>query len=135
MYEQGVLSPNTSCRTFDADADGYARAEAFNMVYVKRLDEAIRDGNPIRAVIRATGADADGKTLGLSNPSTEAQENLIWATYRAAGIPDASETGFIECHGTGTRAGDPVETKAVAKIWGDKGIYITSVKVLPHFHC
>lgn len=64
MSERGVLSPNGSCRTFDAAADVYARGEAINVVYIKRLGDAIRDGNPIRTVIRGTSGNADGKTTG-----------------------------------------------------------------------
>ncbi|KAF3067200.1 Lovastatin diketide synthase LovF [Daldinia childiae] len=128
MFEQGVLSPNGSSRTFDADADGYARGEAINMVYIKRLDHAIRDGNPIRAVIRGTSNNADGKTLGLSVPSSQCHEAMIRRAYHVAGISDIAKTPYVECHGTGTAAGDPIEVAAVANVFGDTGVYIGSVK-------
>ncbi|KAI0860401.1 hypothetical protein F4860DRAFT_479113 [Xylaria cubensis] len=128
MIQQGVLSPNASCKTFDAEADGYVRAEAINMLYVKRLDSAIRDGNPVRAIIRATASNSDGKTAGIAHPSSESQEALIRGCYASAGITNFAETGFFECHGTGTRTGDPIETAAVANIFGGEGIYIGSVK-------
>lgn len=101
MFDQGVLSPNGSCRTFDADADGYARGEAINGLYVKRLDLALRDGNPIRAIIRGSASNSDGKTPGIAHPSSESHEALIRSCYQAAGLDDFSQTGLVECHGTG----------------------------------
>ncbi|KAI8272976.1 Highly reducing polyketide synthase FUM1 [Colletotrichum sp. SAR 10_98] len=130
MSEQGVLSPNGSCRTFDAGADGYARGEAVNVVYVKRLSDAICDGNPIRAVIRGTSSNADGKTPSLTIPSFESHEAMIRRAYAMATIDDSDipNTGFVECHGTGTAAGDPIETTAISKVFGTSGIYIGSCK-------
>lgn len=129
LSEQRVLSPNGSCRSFDADADGYARGDAVNIVYLKRLSTAIRDGNPIRAIIRGTFCNADGKKAGLTLPSYEAHEALIRRTYEIAGISDVSATAFVECHGTGTPIGDPIETRAIASVFGgEKGVYIGSVK-------
>ena len=128
MNEQGVLSPNGSCRTFDADADGFARGEAINAVYIKRLRDALRDGNPIRAVIRSTSANCDGKTPNISLPSVEAHELMMRRAYETAGITDLSKTAFVECHGTGTPMGDPIEATAVGNVFGDKGVYIGSIK-------
>ncbi|KAI1416673.1 hypothetical protein F5Y13DRAFT_205511 [Hypoxylon sp. FL1857] len=130
MFNVGVLSKEASSRSFDAGANGYARGEAVSMIYVKRLDDALRDGNPIRAVIRATASNCDGKTPGLTKPSSEAHEALIRASYRAAGLEnEMGKTGFFECHATGTSSGDPEEANAVARIFGDKGgVYIGSVK-------
>lgn len=130
MTEQGVLSPDGSCKTFSADANGYARGEAINAVFVKPLSAALRDGNPIRGVIRSTASNNDGKTPGISYPSTDAQEALIRRAYAVAGIDEAgiAETGFVECHGTGTAIGDPVETNAIARVFGDAGVHIGSVK-------
>lgn len=105
MTEQGVLSPDGSCKTFDAAADGYAGGEAINTLYVKRLDEAIRDGNPIRAIVRSTATNCDGKTLGISYPSDESQENLIRRAYELAGLHDFCQSAVVECHGTGTAIG------------------------------
>ncbi|KAF7556654.1 hypothetical protein G7Z17_g1229 [Cylindrodendrum hubeiense] len=128
MCDQRVLSPNGSSRTFDAGADGYARGEAVNMIYVKKLSDAIRDGNPIRAVIRSTCINADGKTSGLSVPNPESHEAMIRRAYHVAGIEDFGATGFVECHGTGTQTGDPLEARAVANVFGGEGVYIGSVK-------
>ncbi|XP_044724176.1 polyketide synthase dehydratase domain-containing protein [Hirsutella rhossiliensis] len=129
MTEKGLMSPTGSCKTFDANADGYARGEAINAIYIKLLDDAIRENDSIRAVIRATASNCDGKTLGIARPSTEAQEALVRRAYEAAGIKDPSQTPFVECHGTGTLTGDPIETNAMANVFGRGQTYIGSVKV------
>ena len=126
--DQGVISPTGSCKSFDADADGYARGEAVSAIYVKKLSDAIRDGDPVRAVIRSTCTNHDGRTVGLTHPSTEAHESLIRRGHQLAGIRDLSQTAMVECHGTGTKIGDPIEVKAVANVFGEYGIYIGSVK-------
>ncbi|KAK2596464.1 hypothetical protein N8I77_013354 [Diaporthe amygdali] len=121
MYKAGVLSPRDQCRSFDASADGYCRAEGVNMIYIKRLDDALRDGNPIRAIIRGTATNADGKGEGLFAPSAVGHEALIRSCYESAGIDDLGRTAHFECHGTGTKAGDPTETTAVANVFGEHG--------------
>ncbi|WYZ43619.1 hypothetical protein EsH8_VII_000055 [Colletotrichum jinshuiense] len=128
MQEQGVMSPSGLCKTFDADADGYARGEAVSAIYVKKLSDAIRDGDPIRSVIRSTAISAGGRSQTLTAPNTAAHEALIRRAHQLAGISDFSKTAMIECHGTGTAVGDPIEAQAVANIFGDFGIYIGSVK-------
>lgn len=129
MTGQGVLSPDGTCKTFDASADGYSRGEAINAIYIKKLSDAIRDGDPIRAVIRATASNCDGKTGGMSVPSLESHEAMIRHAYKIAGIEDYSSTAFVECHGTGTAVGDPLEVGAIANVFGGhKGVYIGSVK-------
>ncbi|KAL7918585.1 polyketide synthase [Trichoderma austrokoningii] len=128
LREQGVLSPNGTCKSFDSAADGYGRGEAVNAIYVKKLSQALKDGDEIRAVIRGTSVNTDGRTNGMLTPSPVVQEALIRQAYRQAGIEDLSETAFFECHGTGTPVGDPIETTAVANCFGEKGIHITSVK-------
>ncbi|KAK2021943.1 hypothetical protein LX32DRAFT_574456 [Colletotrichum zoysiae] len=130
MTEKGILSPEGSCKTFSADADGYARGEAFTAVFLKPLDAAIRDGNPIRGVIRAAVANSDGKTQGITQPNGSAHEAMIRLAYRQAGITVSAynATAYFECHGTGTAVGDPIETGAVVRVFGESGIHITSVK-------
>ncbi|KAF1949245.1 hypothetical protein CC80DRAFT_581693 [Byssothecium circinans] len=128
MTENGVLSPDGHCKTFSADANGYARGESITAVFIKPLDAAIRDGNPIRAILRSVVSNSDGKTHGIAQPSTESQEALMRKAYQDIGISDFSETAFVECHGTGTPVGDPIETNAVARVFGDSGVYIGSVK-------
>ncbi|KOS22576.1 Lovastatin nonaketide synthase [Escovopsis weberi] len=125
----GVNSAEGRCRPFDAAAAGYGRGEAVSALFVKRLDHAVRDGNPIRAVIRATVCNDDGKTPGITQPNTNAHEALIRAAYRSAGLESRHhETGYFECHGTGTAVGDPLEANAVARVFGDHGMVIGSVK-------
>ncbi|KAG8157912.1 hypothetical protein KVR01_012184 [Diaporthe batatas] len=119
--ETGVLSPSGKCKTFDSLADGYGRGEAVNAVYIKKLSHALRDGNPIRAIIRGSGTNNDGRSQGIMTPSDIIQEKLIRQVYKNAGISDVSKTAFFECHGTGTPTGDPLEASAVARIWGPQG--------------
>lgn len=102
MTEQGVLSPTGSCKTFDASADGYARGEAITAVYIKKMADAVRDEDPIRAVIRSTCISNDGKTPGLTVPDPISHEKVIRKAYKLAGIDDVSKTAMVECHGTGT---------------------------------
>ncbi|KAI1118030.1 hypothetical protein F5Y14DRAFT_447438 [Nemania sp. NC0429] len=128
MESMGVLSPDGSCKVFSADADGYARAEAINAVYIKPLSDALRDKTPVRAVLRATAVNSNGKSAGIASPNMDAQKALIKQAYRRAGIADMSQTAYFECHGTGTMAGDTAETKAIAQVFGGAGIYIGSVK-------
>jgi acyl transferase domain-containing protein len=105
MQEQGVISPSGFCKTFDANADGYARGEAVSAVYVKKLSDAIRNGDPIRSVIRSTCINAGGKASTLTAPNTAAHETLIRRGHELAGVTDFSKTAMIECHGTGTAVG------------------------------
>ncbi|KAI6827416.1 polyketide synthase [Hortaea werneckii] len=127
MSSQGAISPDGSSKTFDESANGYARGDGIAALFIKRLDDAVRDGNPVRAVIRSTASNADGRTPGMTMPSTEAQEALIRRAYDAANLP-LSETAMVECHGTGTAVGDPMEANAVARCFGDQGMLIGSVK-------
>ncbi|OLN94033.1 Lovastatin nonaketide synthase 4 [Colletotrichum chlorophyti] len=116
--------------------DGYARAEAVNCLFIKRHDLALRDGNPIRAIIRGSATNADGSTVGMSTPSPEAQEALIRSAYRMAGINNLCDTAMVECHGTGTAVGDAVETCAIARVFEERGVVIGSLKLaLGHSEC
>ena len=128
MTEKGVLSPDGHCKTFSADANGYARGESITAIFIKPLEAAIRDGNPIRAILRSVVSNSDGRTQGIAHPGTESQEALIRKAYRDVDISDFSKTAFVECHGTGTPVGDPIEANAVARVFGDAGVYIGSVK-------
>ena len=121
------------CHTFDAKADGYCKAEAVNAIILKRLDDAIRDRDPIRGVIRGTSTNSDGWTPGIASPSADAQAVAIRAAYSAAGIDNFNNTGYLECHGTGTLAGDPIEVAAAASVFSptrsaDNPLIIGSVK-------
>lgn len=104
-----MLSPTGRSRMWDADADGYARGEGVASVILKRLSDAIRDGDHIESIIRETGINTDGRTKGLTMPSELAQSDLITRTYRKAGLDPRKEEDrcqFFEAHGTGTEAGD-----------------------------
>ena len=108
------LSPVGRCHSFDSRASGYTRSEGFGILVLKRLSSALQDCDTIRAVIRATGVNQDGKTIGLTQPSSAAQEELIKKTYKNFGL-DMQMTRFVEAHGTGTQVGDPTEARALAK--------------------
>lgn len=95
----GILSPDASCKTFDARADGFGRAEAVSAIYIKPVSTALRDGNPIRAVIRGTGTNSDGKSHGLTNPTAESQAALIRKVYKDVGL-DPCQTAYIEVRST-----------------------------------
>ncbi|OTA97786.1 hypothetical protein M434DRAFT_26522 [Hypoxylon sp. CO27-5] len=107
----GFLSPDGVCHSFDARANGYGRGEGFGTLIIKDLDAAVRDGDTIRAVIRAIGTNQNGHT-NLAQPSKEMQRQLIQDTYQKANL-DMSQTRFFEAHGTGTAAGDPLEASAI----------------------
>jgi acyl transferase domain-containing protein len=120
LDHMGVLSSDGSSKSFDAAANGYARGDAVTAIYIKPLDAAIRDGNPVRAIIRGTSINADGKTRGLFTPNPDAHTALIRRAYEKAGISKPEETLLAECHGTGTTTGDPMELIAVSKVLGSK---------------
>ncbi|KAK4243753.1 hypothetical protein C7999DRAFT_35902 [Corynascus novoguineensis] len=112
-----MLSPEGISHSFDDRANGYGRGEGIGCLAVKRLSDALRDGDTIRAVIRHTGVNADGKTPSITQPSSEAQADLIQRTYAAAGL-SLTSTEYFESHGTGTPVGDPIELRAIASTIG-----------------
>lgn len=116
MSNLNFLSPDSRCYSFDHRANGYARGEGLGVIILKRLSDAIRDGNTIRAVIRATASNEDGRTAGITQPSRHAQEALIRQTYTRAGLSMAP-TRFFEAHGTGTPLGDPAEARAMGSVF------------------
>ncbi|PGH19323.1 hypothetical protein AJ80_04076 [Polytolypa hystricis UAMH7299] len=117
MSSLHFLSPDSKCHSFDADANGYARGEGASFVVLKPLNAALKDRDVIRGVIRHTGVNQDGNTIGITVPSTKAQETLIRELYTEAGLSLAN-TQFVECHGTGTPTGDPLEASAIAETFG-----------------
>ncbi|KAF1981618.1 hypothetical protein K402DRAFT_425261 [Aulographum hederae CBS 113979] len=118
MSNIGFMSPDSKCYSFDHRANGYSRGEGVGSVILKPLDAALRDGDSIRAVVRATGINQDGRTPGMTVPSKDAQIRLIQDTYRRAGL-DLADCGYVEAHGTGTAAGDPIEAGAIAQAFQD----------------
>lgn len=135
-----MLSPTGRSRMWDADADGYARGEGVATVVLKRLSDAIADGDHIESIIRETGTNQDGHTSGITVPSTEAQAALIHQTYTRAGLDPANNPQdrpqFFEAHGTGTKAGDPREAAAIHQSFGQyfagtgTPLYVGSVKTV-----
>lgn len=112
----GMMSPTGRCHPFDAAGDGYVRSDACVAVVLKRLDDAVADGDPIRAVIRGSAVNQDGRSNGLTAPNGMAQEAVIRAALADART-DPNEIGLIETHGTGTPLGDPIEIGALAAIY------------------
>ena len=112
-----LLSPDGKSYAFDSRANGYGRGEGLAVIILKPEFAAIRDNDRIRATIRGSGCNHDGKTKGLHLPSAEAQEALIREIYANAGL-EMKDTAFCEAHGTGTAAGDPLEAKALAATLG-----------------
>lgn len=129
MSDNMVLAPDGICKTFDAAADGYGRGEAINAIYIKLLETAIRDGDPIRAVIRSTATNCDGKTASITTPGSATQKTLIQKAYETAGISNITETPFFECHGTGTAVGDTAEVSVVSELFGNHRTFIGSVSI------
>lgn len=103
--------------SFDHRANGYARGEGYGIVIIKSLSQALKDGDTIRAVIRATSTNQSGRMPGITQPSSVAQESMIRHAYSLAGL-DLSETALVEAHGTGTPLGDPVEATAIGNAFG-----------------
>jgi len=108
-----ALSRTGRCRPFGAGADGYVRGEGAGAVVLKRLDAALRDGDSVAAVIRGSAVNQDGRTNGVTAPNPVAQQAVIEAALRRAGV-DPESIDYIEAHGTGTRLGDPIEVEALA---------------------
>jgi acyl transferase domain-containing protein len=112
LSNMNFLSPDSRCYSFDERANGYARGEGYGVLVLKLLDNALENNDTIRAVIRSTGSNQDGRSPSFTQPSREAQETLIRDTYRKAGL-DMSITRYVESHGTGTLVGDPIEASAI----------------------
>ncbi|TCK23540.1 non-ribosomal peptide synthase protein (TIGR01720 family)/amino acid adenylation domain-containing protein [Ancylobacter aquaticus] len=113
----GMLGPGHACRTFDAGADGYVRGEGGGLVVLKRLADARRDGDAIRAIIRGSAINHDGHSSALTAPNGAAQRAVIASALADAGL-SAPQVQAVECHGTGTPLGDPIEVQALAAAYG-----------------
>ncbi|KAM7200798.1 hypothetical protein V8F33_003729 [Rhypophila sp. PSN 637] len=117
LSSQRFLSPDGACHSFDSQANGYGRGEGFGVIILKPLEDAIRDNDVIRAVIRGSGINQDGKTPAITVPNAHAQMSLIRSTYEKAGL-EMSKTAYFEAHGTGTPVGDPLELLAIGQTIG-----------------
>lgn len=129
-----LLSPEGKCFAFDERASGFGKGEGAGCVVLKPLEHALLAGDSIRAVIRSTGVNQDGRTSGITMPNPDSQESLIRSVYSAAGLV-ASDTAYVETHGTGTSAGDVTEASALGAIFGHheateigNPVYIGSLK-------
>ncbi|KAJ8133410.1 hypothetical protein O1611_g213 [Lasiodiplodia mahajangana] len=125
-------SSDSRCHSFDDRANGYAKGEGFGVLVIKPLVDAIAAGDTIRAVIRSTATNQDGRTPGLTQPSQEAQESLIREAYRAGGL-SLHNTRLFETHGPGTALGDLIEASAIKAVFDtgsgrENPIYIGAVK-------
>lgn len=136
-----MLSPDSQSRMWDKTVNGYARGEGSGCVVLKPLDQAIRDGDSIEGIIRGSGVNSDGQSMGLTMPTVKAQADLIRDVYQRAGLdPIKDRCQYFECHGTGTPVGDPVESRAIyeAMIQGGEALglepkdplYVGSIKTI-----
>ncbi|MGV0853564.1 sulfolipid-1 biosynthesis phthioceranic/hydroxyphthioceranic acid synthase [Mycolicibacterium phlei] len=116
----GMLSPTGKCHAFDVAADGFVSAEGCVVLALKRLDDAVSDGDRILAVIRGTASNQDGRTVNIATPSAEAQTEVYRQALEAAGV-DPGTVGLCEAHGTGTPVGDPLEFSSLASVYGKNG--------------
>ncbi|GAA3755672.1 SDR family NAD(P)-dependent oxidoreductase [Salinactinospora qingdaonensis] len=128
MSGAGMLSPSGSERAFDAGADGIVPGEGCAVVVLKHLSRALADGDPVRAVIRASGTNSDGQTNGITAPSGASQAALIRQTYERFGV-DPATIDYVECHGTGTPLGDPIEVGALNEAFRGSGAPAGSVPI------
>ncbi|MGH3580787.1 MAG: type I polyketide synthase, partial [Mycobacterium sp.] len=127
-----MLAADGKCKTFDASADGYVRGEGCGVIVIKRLQDALRDGDRIRAVIRGSAVNQDGASGGLTVPNGVAQQRVITEALDRAGLAPG-DVDYLEAHGTGTSLGDPIEVQAAAAALGkgrtpDQPLLIGSAK-------
>lgn len=113
----GMLSPDGRCKTFDGDANGYVRGEGCGTVVLKRLSDALRDGDNVLAVVRGSAVNQDGKSQGITAPNELAQEKVLRAALEDARVKP-NEVSYVEAHGTGTPLGDPIELAALNTVYG-----------------
>jgi polyketide synthase PksJ len=117
LSRAGMLSPEGRCKVFDAEANGYVRAEGCGIVVLKKLSEAERDGDNVIALIRGSAVNQDGRSNGLTAPNGRAQQAVIRRALEAAAVSPA-EVSFVETHGSGTSLGDPIEVNSLISVLG-----------------
>nr|APD72068.1 type I polyketide synthase 3 [Streptomyces sp.] len=113
--EAGGTSPDGRCKAFSASADGMVRAEGCGVVVLKRLQDALRDGDEVLAVVRGSAVNSDGRSNGLVAPSVQAQRDVLREAYADARV-EPGRVGYVEAHGTGTALGDPIEATALSGV-------------------
>ncbi|MCU0488763.1 MAG: acyltransferase domain-containing protein, partial [Anaerolineales bacterium] len=114
-----AMAHDGRCKTFDASADGYVRSEGCGVVVLKRLSDALADGDRVLAVILGSAINQDGRSNGLTAPNPLAQQAVVQSALTAAGI-SPELISFVETHGTGTELGDPIEVRALGAVFGDR---------------
>ena len=119
LSQTGALAPDGRSKTFDEAADGYGRGEGCGVVVLRRLSDALADGDPVLAVILGSAVNHDGHSSGLTVPNGSAQQDVIRTAIAAAGVEPA-QVGYIQAHGTGTPLGDPIEVAALGAVLGDR---------------
>jgi phthiocerol/phenolphthiocerol synthesis type-I polyketide synthase C len=119
LSQFGMLSPEGRCKTFDAGADGYVRSEGCGVVVLKRLGDAVADGDRVLAVVRGSAVNQDGASSGQTVPNGPAQQALMRQALAASRLQPA-DIDYIEAHGTGTALGDPIELDALSQVFGDR---------------
>jgi len=112
-----MLAPDGRCKTFDASANGFSRGEGCGVVVLKRLSDALAQGDPILAVIRGSAVNQDGRSGGLTVPNGPAQQAVIRQALKKAKVEPA-QVSYVEAHGTGTELGDPIEIGALSGVFG-----------------
>ncbi|MFI7002080.1 alpha/beta fold hydrolase [Nocardia sp. NPDC050175] len=117
LSNANMLSPDGRCKTFDKSANGYVRGEGCGVVVLKRLADALADGDHIHAVIRGSAVNSDGRSSGITVPNGKAQQAVIRAALADAAVSGA-RIGYVEAHGTGTALGDPIEMRALSAVLG-----------------
>jgi len=117
LAKWGMLSPHGKCHAFDSRADGFVRGEGAGVVVLKRLTDAVRDGDRVLGVVRGSAVNQDGRSNGLTAPNAPSQRDVITRALRSADVA-AGSVHFIETHGTGTALGDPIEFDALAAVYG-----------------
>jgi myxalamid-type polyketide synthase MxaB len=127
-----MMASDGRCKTFDARADGYVRGEGCGVVVIKRLSEAISDGDTIQAVIRGSAVNQDGRSNGITAPNGPSQQSVIRQALKDAGVAPA-QISYVEAHGTGTSLGDPIEVKSLKAVLmegrdSDQTCWLGSVK-------
>ncbi|KAI1760379.1 hypothetical protein GGR53DRAFT_509864 [Hypoxylon sp. FL1150] len=130
MTPTGIFNDEGRCFSFDHRGKGYGRGEGVGVVLMKRLDDAIRDGDNIRAIIRNSAANQDGRTNGITLPNQLAQERLARKVFRGLSF-SPTDVDYVEAHGTGTKAGDVAEIKAISNVFGEgrvKSLFVGTAK-------
>ena len=133
LCQAGMISPDGRSKSFDKSADGYGRGEGFGVLVLKTVENAIRDGDQIYAVIRGGALSNDGRTTGIIAPSAKAQRKLLKTACQHAKVAPSDVT-YIEAHGTGTALGDKTEATILGKVFGQRRLskqpplYVGSIK-------